>query len=82
MENIAMDFTELKNAIVIQAVMDYRYALIVLSDKTADKKKIDEAKSEIASLERFFYSDWYSQLTKVDPNYLLERIRKEVQCCK
>ena len=81
MENMTRDFTELKNAIVIQAVMDYRSALLTLSNKASEEKDIVQAKADIDSLEKFFYSDWYSQLTKVDPTYLLEKIRKEVPCC-
>ena len=28
-------------------------------------------------VERFFHSQWYSQLTQIDPDYLIERLRKE-----
>ena len=60
MENMTRDFTELKNAIVIQAVTDYRGALLTLSNKASEEKDIVQAKADIDSLEKFFYSDWYS----------------------
>ena len=28
-------------------------------------------------VERFFHSDWYSALTVIDPDYLIDRLRKE-----
>ena len=55
-------YENLANAIVLQAVKDYR-----LSD--------DEA--ELAEIERFFRSDWFGVLTDVDPEYLIRRLRKE-----
>ena len=55
-------YENLANAIVLQAVKDYR-----LTD--------DEA--ELAEIERFFRSDWYGVLTDVDPEYLIRRLRKE-----
>ena len=55
-------YENLANAIVLQAVKDYR-----LTD--------DEA--ELAEIERFFRSDWFGVLTDVDPEYLIRRLRKE-----
>ncbi|MBQ5521514.1 MAG: hypothetical protein IIT86_01675 [Oscillospiraceae bacterium] len=55
-------YENLANAIVLQAVKDYR-----LTD--------DEA--ELAEIERFFRSDWFGVLTDVDPEYLFRRLRKE-----
>ena len=55
-------YENLANAIVLQAVKDYR-----LTD--------DEA--ELAEIERFFRSDWFGVLTGVDPEYLIRRLRKE-----
>jgi hypothetical protein len=55
-------YENLANAIVLQAVKDYR-----LTD--------DEA--ELAEIERFFRSDWFGGLTDVDPEYLIRRLRKE-----
>ena len=56
-------YEELANAIVLQAVKDYR-----LTD--------DEA--ELAEIERFFRSGWFGVLSKVDPEYLIRKLRKEM----
>ena len=55
-------YEELANAIVLQAVKDYR-----LTD--------DEA--ELAEIERFFRAGWFGVLSKVDPEYLIRNLRKE-----
>lgn len=55
-------YENLANAIVLQAVKDYR-----LTD--------DEA--ELAEIESFFRSDWFGVLTDVDPEYLIRNLRKE-----
>ena len=55
-------YEELANAIVLQAVKDYR-----LTD--------DEA--ELAEIERFFRSGWFGVLSKVDPEYFIRNLRKE-----
>lgn len=55
-------YQELANAIVLRAVEDYR-----LSD---DEQELEE-------IERFFRSDWFGVLTKLDPDLLIKRLRKE-----
>lgn len=57
----------LANAIILQAVKDYRKALKGPSLNAA----------VIAECERFFRSDWFRMLTKVDGEYLITNIRKE-----
>ena len=59
---MADPYENLANAIVLQAVKDYR-----LTD--------DEA--ELAEIERFFRSGWFGILSKVDPEYLIRNLRKE-----
>lgn len=61
----------LANAIILQAVKDYRTALrgLPLNGKSST--------AVIADCERFFRSDWYRQLTNVDGEYLIINIRKE-----
>ena len=61
----------LSNAIVLQAVKDYRKALkgFSLNGKSSTAVIVD--------CERFFRSDWYRQLTNVDGEYLMTTIRKE-----
>ena len=55
-------YEELANAIVLQAVKDYRM--------TDDEKELKE-------IERFFRSGWFGVLTKVDPDLLINQLRKE-----
>ena len=68
-------YENLANAIILQAVMDYRHALRKLRKSSEDY----QAKDRIAEVERFFRSRWYSLLTDVDGEMILERLRKEVQ---
>ena len=55
-------YQELANAIVLQAVYDYR-----------DPKRA----LEIHEIESFFRSDWFRVLTKVDPELLIAKLREE-----
>lgn len=55
-------FEELAQAIILQAVKDYR-----LHDDTAERD----------SIERFFRSRWFGVLTNLDPETLISRLRKE-----
>lgn len=56
---------DLANAIVAVAVDDYRMALQYNNTGLLE------------SLEKFFYSDWYKQLTNLNPHNLLSLLRKE-----
>ena len=55
-------YQELANAIVLQAVKDYR---------------LHDNEQELARIERFFRSDWFSVLTNVNPEILITKLRKE-----
>ena len=61
-------YEKLANAIILQAVKDYRGALKIL-------KKRPESISEV---ERFFRSGWYQVLTEVDGEMLIRRLLEEV----
>ena len=61
----------LSNAIILQAVKDYRRALAGCNVNGRDSKSV------IEECERFFQSEWFNNLTKIDCNYLMENIRKE-----
>lgn len=63
----------LANGIVEQAVKDYRAALKTLRRHPNSKAAMATA----MEVERFFHSDWYGQLTTIDPDYLIDRLRKE-----
>lgn len=55
-------YEELANAIILQAVKDYRL--------TDDERELQE-------IERFFRSGWFGVLSKVDPELLIKELRKE-----
>ena len=75
-KNLAEDHYErLANAIVLQAVSDYRVAL----KKIKAHPKNREAISEALEIEKFFRSGWYSQLTDVDGEYLIRRLQDEIR---
>ena len=67
-------FSNLANAIILQAVKDYRDALKTLN-KYPDSIEGNKMKSDG---ERFFRSKWFSQVTSLDGNMLLIKLKEEV----
>ena len=67
-------YERLSNAIVLQAVKDYRNALKRLKKHPQNEKALN-TKREV---ERFFRSDWYASLTTVNPEMLITKLKKEV----
>ena len=67
-------YEKLANAIVLQAVSDYRTALKKVKKNPKNREAIEGA----LQLEKFFRSEWYQVLTSVDGEYLIDRLRKEV----
>lgn len=57
-------YENLAQAIILQAVKDYR---------------LTDDEQELAEIERFFRSGWFGVLSKVDPEYLIKKLRKEKQ---
>lgn len=55
-------YEELANAIILQAVKDYRNA------QTAGAK---------SAIVRFFRSDWFKVLTKLEPEILITKLKEE-----
>lgn len=68
-------YEELANAIVLQAVKDYRDAVRKLSRG----RKNDAAQQTKDECLRFFRSVWFSQLTEVDPEFLIRKLDEEVR---
>ncbi len=66
-------YQALANAIVEQAAQDYRNALKNLRRHPDSKAAMEEA----LKIEEFLHSGWYAALTEVDPDYLINRLRKE-----
>ena len=67
-------YQNLANAIVLSAVKDYRDALKRLKKKPNNKLAADEGDD----IERFFRSGYFAILTEIDPEYLIDRLNKEV----
>ena len=62
---------DLSNAIILQAVKDYRIALAGGSVNGRDSKTV------IEECERFFQSGWFNVLTNADGMIIIANIRKE-----
>lgn len=67
-------YEALGNAVVIQAVKDYRDAV----KKLSRGKKMAIAESTKNECERFFRSPYFNIFTKVDGKVLLSQLEKEV----
>ncbi len=67
-------YEELANAIVLQAVKDYRKALRDLKTNP----QYSPAQYAISEVERFFRSKWHKTLTSVSGELLIKKLRAEV----
>ena len=65
-------FENLVNAIILQAVVDYRECLTMLELNPANQG----AKNCCKAMESFFHSDYFHMLTNIDPDYLIEQTKK------
>ena len=68
-----MNTEVLANAIIELAVQDYRWARSALC-KVAENFEAMEMRSDT---ERFFRSAWFGQLTRIDGEWLLEKLEGE-----
>lgn len=68
-------YERLANAVILQAVTDYRVALKKIKTYPINK----DAVSEALSIERFFRSGWYSMLTSVDGEYMIRMLQGEIR---
>ena len=66
-------YEKLVNAIVLQAVYDYRMELRKIRKNPGNKEAVGEA----LRIERFFRSQFYQTITSLDGEYLIDRLRKE-----
>lgn len=67
-------YERLANAIVLQAVSDYRRDLKKLKKNPQNRDVMNDA----LQIEKFFHSPWYQVLTTVDGEFLLQKFRKEI----
>lgn len=68
------NYENLANAIILQAVKDYRMALKSLKANPRNRA----AMADKDKIERFFRSDWFSVLTSVDGEMLIRSLQMEV----
>lgn len=87
-------WNELANAIVVRAAEDYRYAmrrlcraLVIIDDPDISEKSTIKkayknravALKQIWEIEKFFHSNWFFVCTKVDPDWLMDQLKKDIQ---
>lgn len=68
-------YEELANAIIEQAVKDFRIALVGNLRYPSNTEHIKNLKE----LQEFFLSGWFSTLTDLDGEYLMNRVLKMVK---
>lgn len=66
-------YEQLANAIILQAISDYK-APPIDHGRIRHDDMIESARDEI---ERFIRSDWFGILTSLDPEYLIRLLREE-----
>lgn len=66
-------YEKLANAIIMQAVKDYRAAKKKLKKQPTNK----DAELMVLDTEKFFRSDWFTALTNVDGRVLLRKLQEE-----
>ena len=71
MRSIELAYRNLANAIILQAVSDYRDALNGISYNKYSPESI------VKEIERFFRSEYFEILTRVNPEYILDRLKQE-----
>jgi len=68
------NWENLANAIILQAVTDWREAIKNIKKYPLETKGYTEK----FKCEKFFRSKWFERLTKIDGEILLEKLRNEV----
>lgn len=63
----------LGQAIIVQAVRDYKKNLAIIRKHPFD----EEAGKEITRIEKFFHSGLYGAITTIDPDKLIKELREE-----
>ncbi len=69
------NWENLANAIVLAAAKDFRTEY----KKLLKNPKSKTAAAEVASLVRFFTSEYFSSLTSVDGEFLVRKLKSEVE---
>ena len=71
-------YTRLAREIILQAVRDYRAACRTLKRNPRQKEMRQEAEEMRDEVISFFRSQWFTELTDVDGEYLLRKLNEEV----
>ncbi len=66
-------YEKLANAIILQATKDYRLAL----KRLAKYPRNDSALHTKGEIERFFLSGYFTSLTSLNPEMLIEKLQEE-----
>lgn len=69
------NYENLANAIVLQAVKDYRVALKCLKMNPGNRN----AAADKWEIEKFFRSRWFQELTSIDGEMLIGSLNSEVE---
>lgn len=72
-KNYLHNYQELANSIILVAVEDYKVALELLKAEPNEPTY----KRQVKKLEKFFLSEYYSILTSIDGQTLINRLRGE-----
>lgn len=68
-------YEALANAIIVQAVLDYKAARRILLKHPEDIL----AQAEVTKIKRFFHSKWFRTLTNVDGDYLIRQVEADIE---
>jgi len=71
-------YEALGNAIILQAVKDYRAALKKIKHNPKSRTAIDEA----LTIEMFFRGPLFGVITNVDPEFLISKLQDEIRQSK
>ena len=73
-ETTRENYQNLANAIIEQACHDYLVALERVR-KRERRVRFNIEEDEIRNIEEFFHSDWFRELTDLDGDYLIKRLK-------
>ncbi len=69
------EFENLANAVILQAVKDWRWAVKVLKKRS----RYLPAREMREDCEKFFRSEWFGQLTGIDGSFILQKLKQEAE---
>lgn len=76
--NEAHNWQKLGNAVIEQAVTDFRSAHRIRHNPNSSKQAIDKAKHALREIRKFFRSDYFGLLSMTCGKRLLKKLESEV----